>query len=202
MASDPRGRGYHGVVDDNYPHLGGNVVEGDPYCFCPTVWDYVINRFCIRSVLDIGSGLGHAADYFFRKGVAVVAMDGLPANIKNAVYPTVLWDLTRGAFATRVDLVYCQEVVEHVEQQYLGNLLSSMTSGKYILMTNGTPGQGGHHHTNEQPTEYWEKHLLRYDCCRLDEDSRRVRHLGEKDGAPFMSLTGTIYANRRRLPLS
>jgi len=69
------------VTDPNTPYLGGNIKEGDPYTFCPRVWTYVIERFCIRSVLDLGSGIGNAADWFFKKGLRTVAVDGLQSNI-------------------------------------------------------------------------------------------------------------------------
>jgi hypothetical protein len=62
-------RSYSGttfVRSKDEPHLGGNVREGDPYTFCPQVWSYVIERFAIRSVLDLGSGIGYAADFFHR----------------------------------------------------------------------------------------------------------------------------------------
>lgn len=49
------------------PHLGGNALEGDPASFSPNTWDYLIDRFCVTSVLDLGSGLGHAAEYFHRR---------------------------------------------------------------------------------------------------------------------------------------
>jgi hypothetical protein len=48
------------VGKESEPHLGGNVKEGDPYTFCPQVWSYVIERFGIDSVLDLGSGVGNA----------------------------------------------------------------------------------------------------------------------------------------------
>src|SRR6516164_8232178 len=77
------------------PHLGGNVLEGDPYSFCPRVWSYVIERFAISSVLDLGSGIGYAADFFYRKGLRTIAVDGLLENVKMALHPTVCHDLTK-----------------------------------------------------------------------------------------------------------
>ena len=52
-------------IKDGQDHLGGNINEGDPYTYCPTVWNYLIDRFCIKSVMDLGSGRGHCANYFF-----------------------------------------------------------------------------------------------------------------------------------------
>lgn len=186
------------VVSSDAPHLGGNIRFGDPDTFSPKVWDFVIDRFGIRSVLDLGSGVGNAAQYFSRKGLSVVAVDGLRENVEMAIFPTVLCDLTKEPVVTQVDLVHCQEVVEHIEEEYLENLLSSLMCGKYILMTNALPGQLGHHHVNLQPTEYWIDHLVRRGCQLLALDSNRVRALAQSDGAPYLAATGTLYANSHR----
>ena len=49
--------GLLGAVDADAPHLGGNVIEGDPFTHSPLVWDYLIQRFALRSVLDELLGL-------------------------------------------------------------------------------------------------------------------------------------------------
>jgi hypothetical protein len=77
-------------------HLGGNIREGDPFTHSPKVWNYIIDRFAIKSILDLGSGLGYSSQYFFNRGRQVIAIDGLKENIEKAVYPTMLFDLERG----------------------------------------------------------------------------------------------------------
>ena len=64
--------GYDFVAEANAPHVGGNIWQGDPWTFAPTVWRYLIDRFCVRSVLDVGSGRGHAAHWFAKHGCQVV----------------------------------------------------------------------------------------------------------------------------------
>lgn len=186
------------VASEDAPHLGGNFRVGDPETHSPGAWDYVVDRFGIDSVLDLGSGAGNAAHYFARKGLDVIAVDGLAENVEKAIHPTILWDLTQGPVTTRVDLVHCQEVVEHIEEAYLDNLLASLMCGKYILMTNALPGQFGHHHVNLQPTEYWIDHLCRRGCQLLEKDSNRVRALAQRDGATYLAATGIVLANGRR----
>lgn len=187
---------YRVAQDNQNPHLGGNLMEGDAWTFCPGVWNYVIDRFAVKSVLDLGCGLGYSSQYFKRKGLDVLAVDGMIENVNNSIYPSLLCDLTKERVTTRVDLVHCQEVVEHIEERYIDNLLSSLTCGKFILMTNALPGQGGYHHVNEQPIEYWTEQLKRYNCELMEEDTARVRRLAEIDGAVWMARTGTVYANR------
>jgi len=188
--------GLNFVQNENTPHVGGNILEGDPNTFAPTVWDYLIQRFAIDSIMDLGSGMGYASQYFHKKGIKVLAIDGMIENCQKAVFPTIHLDLTISKVVANVDLVHCQEVVEHIEERYLNNLLSSLACGKFILMTNALPGQGGYHHVNEQPTEYWINHLRRYNCEVLVEDSNRIRKMAEDDGAVFLARTGLILANR------
>lgn len=178
------------------PHVGGNLLEGDPWTFCPGVWNYVIDRFAVKSVLDLGCGLGYSSRYFSRKNLDVVAVDGMIENVQNSIYPSTLCDLTKGRVTARVDLVHCQEVVEHIEEQYIDNLLASLTCGKVILMTNALPGQGGYHHVNEQPIEYWTHHLNKLNCELMVEDTARIRKIAEDEGAHWMAQTGSIYINR------
>ncbi len=186
-----------GPNDDS--HLGGNVIEGDPLTYAPLVWDYIISRFCIESVLDLGSGIGNASYYFFRKNLKVLAVEGLASNVVTSLYPSIQHDITKSPVNCRVDLVHCQEVVEHIDERYLQNVLASLTTGKYILMTNALPGQGGHHHVNEQSTEYWIEHLEKLGCRVLVEDSIRIRKLALQEGAIYLAKTGLILVNTKRV---
>lgn len=175
------------------PHLGGNVREGDPYTFCPHVWTYVIERFCINSVLDLGSGIGNASDWFFRKGLRTIAVEGMSDNVRQSIYPAICHDLTRGPFVVNVDLVHCQEVVEHIEERFLDNVLSSLASGRVILMTHALPGQTGYHHVNLQPTEYWVRHLAARGYTLMVEDTNRIRTLGKQERAVYMENSGLLF---------
>ncbi len=192
---------YHGLqsMQNNVtPHLGGNIIEGDPMTFSPHVWNYVIERFAIRSVLDLGSGLGYSSEFFFKKGMKVIAVDGMEENTKKSLYPTLQFDITTGPINCQVDLVHCQEVVEHISEDFLDNVLNSLACGKIILMTNALPGQGGFHHINEQDFDYWVKHLANINCHLLHEDTRRIRAIAKEEGAKYLSSTGALYANRNR----
>jgi len=185
--------------DQTQQHLGGNIKSGDPFTYCPTVWNYLIERFCISSVLDLGSGSGNSAEYFFRKGMKTLAVDGFAPNVLSSLYPAILHDLTSGPVNTKVDLVHCQEVVEHIEEKFLENLLRSLICGKVIVMTHALPGQAGYHHVNLQPSEYWVNHLARHGCVLLEEDTRRMRAFAKADGARYVEQTGMVFLNRARI---
>lgn len=180
--------------DETVPHLGGSIAQGDPFTFSPRTWDYVITRFSVSSVLDVGSGNGNAAAYFHSRGLKTLAIEGLPASVKSSLFPALHHDLTTGpAIVTNVDLVHCQEVVEHIEERYLDHLLSTLTCGRIILMTHALPGQGGYHHVNLQPPEYWINHMATRGYSLLGEDTTRVRALAERDGAIYMQASGMIF---------
>ena len=177
-------------------HLGGNIHGGDPYTYSPLVYDYVINRFGIKTILDLGSGDGFTSYWFHKHGIKVVAVDGLESNIKNSIYPAVQIDFTIQPVITNVDMVYCAEVVEHIEEKYIDNLVKSLQSGKIILMTHAFPEQGGHHHVNEQLPEYWINIIENNGYSYLKFDTEKIRKLAEEDEALHIARSGLLFYRR------
>ena len=110
------------IHDDAFPHLGGNRLDGEPLTYSVESWKFLINKFNIKSVLDLGSGIGHNAKWFSDNGIKTIAVEGLEQNAKNALIPTIHHDLTKGVIQTEsVDLVICTEVVEHIEELVFEN---------------------------------------------------------------------------------
>ena len=192
-------QGLRHIVDQNQAHLGGNISVGDPHSYSPTVWQYLVGRFALGSVLDVGAGLGHAARWFHRAGVPAVAVDGLKYNCLKSVHPLVHCDLSQGSLYCPVDLVLCVEMVEHLEEQYLENLLDTLCNGKIIVMTNALPGQGGYHHVNERPTQYWIDHLAKRGCTVSQDDTNKIRDLAQQEGAMHLARTGMVLINNPRI---
>lgn len=183
------------VIDKDNKHLGGNISYGDISTYAPSVWNYLIDRFSVESVLDLGSGGGYASHYFFNKGLKVVAIEGMHDNVIKSKFPAVKHDLTTGPVFTKVDLVHCQEVVEHIEEKYIDHLIDSMCCGKFLVMTHALPGQDGYHHVNLQPTEYWVDHLSKKGMILLVDDTNKIRRLAGQDGAAFLNQSGLVFAN-------
>ena len=186
--------GLRGVYDDRDLSLGGNVDHGDPYTHAPAVWYYLVYRFAIRSVLDVGCGQGHAAAYFHQKHDCIVtAIDGLAANLERAVHPICVHDLRQGPFVTRVDLVHCAETVEHIEADYVDHVIDTLACGRVVCMTHAEPYQPGHHHVNCQPDTYWIA-LLRHKGFLLSEtDTTRIRACAQRDNAVWFASTGLVF---------
>lgn len=176
---------------DERPHLGGNFKEVNIATYSPPAYEYLITDFEINSVLDVGSGIGHAAQWFAERGLDVTAIEGLEENVNEAVVPTILVDLTEQSFTKDVDLVYCVEVVEHIEEKYLDNLLDTLCCGKYLFMTHGLPGQTGWHHVNCQPTEYWLDHLKIRGYDLLEEESKILKELSRD--SKHITETGMLF---------
>jgi cyclopropane fatty-acyl-phospholipid synthase-like methyltransferase len=176
------------VVDTGKPHLGGNFACLNQATHCPPAWEYVIEKYHVKSVLDVGSGQGHAPRWFADQGLQTYAIEGLKENVDNAIFPTELVDLTERAYTRDVDMVNCVEVVEHIEERYLDNLLTTICSGRLLFMTHAVPGQKGYHHVNCQPTAYWKQHLAERgfypspadtaEIQKLAKDSKHIRETG------------------------
>jgi len=194
---------YHGTqiaqsVKSSHRHLGGNAIQGDPFTFTPNCWKYLVDRFGARSVLDVGSGCGHAAYSFHRMGVVSIAIDGFLPNIKKSVYPAICHDLTSSAFVARVDLVHCQEVVEHIEERFVSNIIDTFKSGRFVCMSHAFPGQGGHHHVNCQRPEYWIDLMSANGFSHLTEDSKRIKAIALAEGGAYLAGSGLVFANLSR----
>lgn len=189
-------RAYEFVVSEDAPHLGGNIWQGDPWTFAPRVWRYMIDRFAVRSVLDVGSGRGFAANWLADNGCRVVAMDAEHRNVTNALYPTVKHDLAFGPFICPVDLVHCQEVVEHIDPAHINNLMKTLCNGNVIIMSHGEPGQTGHHHVNCQPQEYWIDLMKQWGFALLDDDTLRIRKMAQGEGAHHLARSGLVFGRR------
>lgn len=151
---------------ESKPHLGGYIVgltdHGDPNSYATEVWDWMIENN-IKSVIDVGCGEGHSTKYFSDRGVKCLGVEGGLNAYNNSVIKDkiVLHDYTENAFVTDndYDAIWCCEFVEHVDEKYIDNFLSTFKMAKKIFMTHAVPGQEGYHHVNCQTSSYWIKKI-------------------------------------------
>lgn len=152
----------------NTPHLGGAYPEGDGNTHMPDVFGYILVRYEIKSVLDIGAGFGHTLKWFQEHGLCqVMAVEGWDDAIKGAVISPKLYvkhDYTTGPapVAQPFDLVWSAEFLEHVEEKHLPNVMPSFRLARYVCITHAEPGQAGHNHVNCQTSDYWAKKFAEY----------------------------------------
>lgn len=181
------------LIDKDKPHLGGNQPRIMKSSYVPNSWQYILDNYDIKSVLDIGGGFGFCTRWFLDKGVDCTLVDGLEYNVKNGVASEngFVHDLEEGPIKhEEVDLVVCIEVVEHIKEQYLQNLLDSLALGKYVLMTHAFPGQGGWHHVNCQPTKYWTDHMSDYGYKVIEESQQKIRTIAQQEGGTHIHRSG------------
>lgn len=123
----------------------------------------LLQEMRIGSLLDMGGGHGAWAREWLEAGLEdVLAVDGAYVDrLQLVVSPdnflphdlTQPLDLGRG-----FDLVQSLEVAEHVAQEHADTFVDNLVRhGDVILFSAAVPGQGGEHHVNEQPPEYWRR---------------------------------------------
>lgn len=174
-----------------------------------------------ETFLDIGCGPGGQIDIAESLGLKAYGLDGDPFMAKNA--KVTLCDFSVSKVDTSsmeyssYDIGWSTEFLEHVEAEYIENFMSAFEICKYVVFTHATPGQGGYHHVNEQPFEYWKKifedYGFEYDeglTKKIKEAStmrkKKLNHFKGygKDGEPinikkrssFMIKTGRVFVKR------
>jgi cyclopropane fatty-acyl-phospholipid synthase-like methyltransferase len=181
------------VHDFELPHLGGNLRHGDLARNTLVLWKTLVDRFAVRSMLDVGCGEGHAVWYFHQLGVFAHGIDGLPSNVTRAVAPIALHDLTKGPYRMPVDLTLSVEVAEHIEEQYVDHYVDTLCNGKVIAMTHGVPGQTGYHHVNCQPQDYWIEKIGSRGYV-VDHSNHYWRQIAKSDGhMAYFFDTGLVF---------
>jgi len=163
-------------VSRSTKHLGG-WNEDDPLTFYPRLWTWLIDRFEVRRMLDVGAGDGRAVRFFAERGVDAVGVDGLGGD------GIVRHDFRRGPapLAGRFDLCWSCEFVEHVERRHVGNYLAAFDLCGTVAMSHAIPGQIGHHHVNCQPLAYWERLLADRGFVLRERLTLEARELAARD---------------------
>jgi hypothetical protein len=80
------------------PHLGG-AYERDGNTWMPDVFGYLLVKYEIKSILDIGCGFGGTLSWFAEHGLCQIkGIEGDPACLEKSLVPghVVLHDFTKG----------------------------------------------------------------------------------------------------------
>lgn len=118
----------------------------------------------IASVADFGCGQGAWLSVWAAIGAEVLGIDGpyvardrllIDASAFKAADLTAPLELNR-----RFDLVQSLEVAEHLPRAHARRFIELLTHhADAVLFSAAVPGQGGEHHVNERPLEFW-RHLF------------------------------------------
>lgn len=163
-------------------HLGGFLDGGDAGTYYPVLWEYIIDKYAVKSVIDIGCGRGYSARYFQSLGCDILGIDGSVAAKDLSLIPESfkLHDYTTGTTGIdrKFDLAWSCEFLEHVEEQYMENYMRDFALAKYSALTFAAPNQWGHHHVNCQPQEYWIDNFQKRGFEYMEEETNYMRSLG------------------------
>jgi hypothetical protein len=153
----------------------------------------------IASLLDIGAGHGAWAAEWLAAGVKQVqAVDGDYVRPDQLAVPSKHFkahDLSTPLdLKKKFDLVQTLEVAEHLPagkaELFVDNLVAH---GDVILFSAAVPHQGGEHHVNEQPPEYWRRKFAARGYRVFD--FLRPRLAGRSEVMPWYRFNSYIYAN-------
>ena len=121
----------------------------------------VLALLSVKSVVDVGCGVGSWAAEFAANGVLdICGVDGDyvdRSQLRIRPDQFLARDLTKSLRLDRTfDLAACLEVAEHLPKATAKRLVADLTSlAPCVLFSAAIPGQGGAHHVNEQYLPYW-----------------------------------------------
>lgn len=153
----------------------------------------------IKSILDVGCGQGVWLRAWQEKGITdFIGIDGSYVDLAALQIPQdsfLAMDISQPFNLQRhFDLVECLEVAEHIPEKYAATLIASLTHhGDVILFSAATPGQGGEHHVNERPLEYWAKHFSNHGYQAFDFPRQATHEILEIE--PWYRYNSILYAN-------
>jgi len=161
-------------------HLGGAIPEGDTNTIMPDVWGYLLVKYDPKVVLDLGCGYGHALKWFREHGLCnIVGVEGWTEAIEKSLVKghVIEHDFSKGPapISGPFDLVWSAEFLEHVDEEFLPNVMTAMRLARHACVTHAEPGQHGHHHVNCQTTEYWIEKFSQYGFNYLSAETELLR---------------------------
>lgn len=124
----------------------------------------LIKSFDFSSVVDFGCAQGGWLSVFQEQGIEEIqGIDGDWVDPQKLIIPEICFrcvDLSSYDHdpAEKYDLALCLEVAEHMEDKFSDQLIDNLAkSSDIILFSAAVPDQGGQHHVNERPPEYWKE---------------------------------------------
>jgi len=143
------------------------------------VMKYLIDKYNIKNMIDIGCGLGEQVQLALKEGIKAIGVDGdHTIDIFNDKKHYILHDYTKGPLKTEsFDLGWSIEFVEHVYEKYIPNYFETFKCCKKIIMTFANKGQGGYHHVNEQDPQYWLNVFTNYGFRYNKEETLMIRSI-------------------------
>jgi SAM-dependent methyltransferase len=146
----------------------------DSYSSAKQVAPELVKNFSLKSVVDLGCGIGSWLRAFKESGVKEVLgvdfneVDSKMLHISKEEFTR--HDL-RKPFKTKkkFDLAISTEVAEHIDETYAENFIDSLSLlSDRILFSAAIPKQGGRDHVNERFPNYWVKKFEKRGFIAID----------------------------------
>lgn len=175
-------------------HLGGS--EGETHIDQGAL-KFIVAATGATSMLDVGCGPGGMVQLARNLGVQAFGVDG-DNTLDRGNLPVFIHDFTTGPVPLKrtFDLCWSVEFVEHVEERYMQNYIQAFQACKFLMMTYAYPGQGGHHHVNEQNTPYWIEKLTQAGFIFELEMTAHIRRVSTME-QNFVRQHGLFFKNGR-----
>jgi len=187
------------MSDHEYSHDFYSYIDAGSRRSARAVASILLPEMKIASLLDVGAGHGAWAAEWLAAGVKnVVAVDGdyvqpdqlaIPKKNFRAHDLSTPLDLKKS-----FDLVQSLEVAEHLPEGkaelFVDNLIRH---GDVILFSAAVPHQGGEHHVNEQPPEYWRRKFAARGYAAFDFVRPKLE--GRSEVMPWYRFNSYVYAN-------
>jgi SAM-dependent methyltransferase len=138
---------------------------------------YAMERWGVKSMLDIGCGTGGQVIEGQKLGIDSYGVDGskdIP-NTKN--FQQVDYRVKASSFDREFDLGWSVEFVEHVEEKCIPIFMKDFQKCKRVILTAAPPFWGGKNHVNEQSEIYWIHKFQEHGFSLNFEETFRVRNV-------------------------
>ena len=138
-------------------HLGGFRVK-DYSSRSNNTWNFMLGHIGIKSLVDVGCGVGISTEYFLNNGARVLCVEGSHDAVEKTKLPinmVVEHDFTRGAYWPNqtFDAAWSVEFVEHVGRQFHSHYIPTFRRAALVFMT--ASSFGGWHHSEIRPSWWW-----------------------------------------------
>ena len=188
--------------------LGGTARYADINSWNYEIWNFLINEFKIKTVVDIGAGTGIACKAFDDLGVDVLGIEGSKKcyNESEIKHKLVVHDFYDGPFLQKkAQLIWSCEVFEHISMEYLPNIVETIKycEPRLLVFSAANEGQGGHCHVNCQKPTWWVNfiHSNLDNLAYHDKLTHICRSLSKANTSgrgdySYFNRTGLVFVNR------
>lgn len=164
----------------------------------------LLSRVPVRSVVDVGCGVGTWLSAFLENGVTdVTGYDGEYVDTSALTIPSSCFQVidlsTDFMLPQKFDLAVSLEVAEHLLPENGDHLVQQLTlAAPMVLFSAAIPGQGGTGHVNEQWQDYWRSKFLSYGYHPVD--AIRPSIWGRNDIEIWYQQNIILYCKEGHLP--